>query len=833
MFGDDDDFTDNEALEVEAVPHEEDEANEGINESNLDAAAILGTMQKADDQPLPEVAVALPINQRPIFPLMTLPLVIPVGPLADAVVRAVKEHEGHVAFFMTKHILEDGADYNIDDLHDMGSLARILKHKVHEDGNVQVFVHVLSRFRRLEELSHEDVLLIRGEPIRPQVDRDDPQIRALVMGIVSALKQLIAYNPVFEDEIKVVLANFNNLDGPGRLTDLAASLTTAKREEVQAVLDMVPLVPRMEKVLVLLAKETELAQLKNKIAEQINTQVDDHQRKFFLNEQLKAIKAELGIETDEKSLELGKLQEAFEARRDNMSDEAVEVVEAEMEKLRLIEPGSSEYAVARGRLEWIVDLPWGITSEDNNDLIELRAGLDADHYGLEDIKERIIEFCAVRALKPDKAGGIITLVGPPGTGKTSIGISIAKQLGREFYRFSVGGMRDEAEIKGHRRTYVGALPGKIAQALRRSGSMNPVILLDEIDKLGQSFQGDPASALLEVLDPEQNRDFLDHYLDIRLDLSQVLFVCTANDLSGIPDPLRDRMEIIRLAGYVDDEKIAIASKYIVPKQRKEHGLATRDISINKSAVKSVIRDYAREAGVRQAELLIAKICRKVATEKASNPDEFIKKTIKPDTLATYLGQPYMRDDELLSTATPGVVTGLAWTSMGGATLEIEALAIPQSAGKGGFQLSGQLGDVMKESAGLARSFLRANAARLGISADWFDNTLIHIHVPAGATPKDGPSAGITMATAMLSLALEKPVRRKVGMTGELTLTGRVYPIGGVREKLVAARRNGLKLAVFPEANRRDVAELPDRIKAGIEIAFVSQLDDVLELMGLS
>ena len=830
MFDDDEEKP---ALELEAVPHEEqEEADDQATEAALDAAAILGTVQKADDQPLPEVAVALPINQRPIFPLMTLPLVIPSGPLADAVVQAVKEHDGHVAFFMTKNILEDGADYTIDDLYEMGSLARILKHKVHEDGNVQVFVHVLARFQRLEEVSHKEILLIHGKPIKPQVDRDDPQIRALVMGIVSALKQLIAYNPVFEDEIKVVLANFNNLDGPGRLTDLAASLTTAKREDVQAVLDIVQLVPRMEKVLVLLAKETELAQLKNKIAEQINTQVDEHQRKFFLNEQLKAIKAELGIETDEKSLELGKLHEAFMDRRQHMSEEAIEVVETELEKLRLIEPGSAEYGVARGRLEWIIDLPWGITSEDNHDLTALRAGLDADHFGLEDIKERIIEFCAVRSLKPDKAGGIITLVGPPGTGKTSIGVSIAKQLGREFYRFSVGGMRDEAEIKGHRRTYVGALPGKIAQALRRSGSMNPVILLDEIDKLGQGLQGDPASALLEVLDPEQNRDFLDHYLDIRLDLSQVLFVCTANDLGGIPDPLRDRMEIIRLAGYVEDEKVAITNKYIVPKQRKEHGLATRDISIGKLSIKTVIRDYAREAGVRQAEQLIAKICRKVATQKASDTDDFTKVTIRPENLAEYLGQPYMRDDALMLQATPGVVTGLAWTSMGGATLEIEALAIPQAAGKGGFQLSGQLGDVMKESAGLARSYLRANAERLGIETSWFDDNLLHIHVPAGATPKDGPSAGITMATAMLSLAQGKPVKRKVGMTGELTLTGRVYPIGGVREKLVAARRSGLKLAIFPEANRRDVVELPDRIKAGIDIEFVSQLDQVLALVGI-
>jgi ATP-dependent Lon protease len=661
------------------------------------------------------------------------------------------------------------------------------------------------------------------------------------MAIVTSLKDLVEHNPVFADEIKMVLANFNNLDGPGRLADLAASLTTASRDDLQQILDLLPLIPRMERVLALLSKESELSQLKGRIRSQIEEKVTEQQRKFFLTEQLKAIKQELGIETDEKSLEMERFCTAFDEKREHMSEEVVNATEDELRKLTLLEPASSEYGVSRNRLEWLTGMPWGAITEDQLDLHGLRAGLDADHYGLEDVKNRIIEFCAVRRLKEDRGGGIICLVGPPGTGKTSIGASIAKQLGRTFFRFSVGGMRDEAEIKGHRRTYVGALPGKLAQGLRRSESMNPVILLDEIDKLSRGIQGDPASALLEVLDPEQNSDFLDHYLDVRLDLSQVLFVCTANDIGSIPEPLRDRMEIIRLAGYVEQEKVHIASSFLVPKQRKAHGLNTRDIAFSQGGLAKLVRNYAREAGVRRAEQLVAQICRKVATERAEHESArehgeaegaFAKVRIGVDNLERYLGKPYLADDELLATPTAGVVTGLAWTSMGGATLEIEAVAIPTEAGSGGFQLSGQLGDVMKESAGLARSYLRTEAQRLGIAEGWFDRHQIHLHVPAGATPKDGPSAGGTMATALLSLALGRPVRRRLGMTGELTLTGRVFPIGGVREKLVAARRSRLKTVLLPAANERDVAELPEHLTTGLDIHFVAHVDEVFAHAGL-
>ena len=788
------------------------------------------TALKRPEEQVPEVIVCLPMNQRPVFPTMMLPMMVPEGRLAEAMEHAVEKHDGYIGFFLTKEVLDEGQEYSINDLYKVGCVARIMKAH-HEAGQgVQVFAQVLSRFEIAEELKSDPFVLVRGKAIQPVVDASQADVRALAMAIVTSLKDLIQHNPVFADEIKMVLSNYNNIDGPGRLADLSASLTTAKREDIQDILETFDVVKRMEKVLSLLAKESELTQIKTRIQNQIENKVSDQQRKFFLNEQLKAIKEELGVETDEKSMELNKFQKAYEAKKDHMSKEVRETTEEELNKLKLLEPASSEYGVARNRLEWLTEMPWGEQTDDNLDLMNLRDGLNKDHYGMDDIKDRFIEFCGVRKLKEDRGGGIIALVGPPGTGKTSIGQSIARNLGREFFRFSVGGMRDEAEIKGHRRTYVGALPGKIAQALRRCGSMNPVILLDEIDKLSHGVQGDPASALLEVLDPEQNKDFLDHYLDVRIDLSQVLFVCTANDMGGIPEPLRDRMEVMRLPGYIEAEKVKIATSYLVPKQRKAHGLKVADVAIKRNALVALVRGYAREAGVRRLEQLLAKVFRKIATEKAEYPKKFKKKEITDSNLIDYLGKPYMSDEELIATATPGVVTGLAWTAMGGATLEIEAIAIESE--KASLVLTGQLGDVMKESANLTRSYIQSRIADFGIEENWFDQHNIHVHFPAGATPKDGPSAGIAIATAMVSLALNKPVKRKLGMTGELTLTGRVYPIGGVREKIVAAKRSGLKTIILPRANERDWDELPEHLKKGYQVHFADKLDEVLSIAGL-
>jgi ATP-dependent Lon protease len=787
------------------------------------------------EEHLPSTVIALPLNQRPVFPTMMLPLVIPAGRLSDAVRHAIANRHGFVGFFLTKTALDNGSTYKVEDLQPFGCVARVMKHQEVDGGNIQVFAQVLSRFRFHRVEQTEPLVLVHGEAVRTQVDASDPQVRACAMAIVTALKDLVQHNPVFSDEIKLVLSNFNNIDGPGRLADVAASLTTAKREELQAVLETVPILPRMEKVLVLLAKEAQLTQIKAKIAHQIEEKVSENQRKFFLNEQLKAIKQELGVETDEKALDLKRFRDVLEKKGPVLTDEIKSVMEEELRKLSLLDPAGSEYGVVRARLEWLTELPWGTYSQDNLDLPELRKGLDRDHFGLDDVKTRIVEFCAVRRLKEDRGGGIIALVGPPGTGKTSIGQSIARNLGRKFYRFSLGGMRDEAEIRGHRRTYIGALPGKMVQALRRCGTMNPVIMLDEVDKLSHGIQGDPAAALLEVLDPEQNKDFLDHYLDVRVDLSQVLFVCTGNDLATIPEPLRDRMEIIRLAGYVEVEKQAIARDYLVPKQKHAHGLTSSDVFFTKGSLGTLIRDYAREAGVRHLEQLIATVCRKIATAKAGeigngHSKAFARRSIAAPDLVGYLGKPLMRDDALITHPVPGVVTGLAWTALGGATLEVEAVATVQE--KGGLTLSGQLGDVMKESAGLARSYLMSHARELGLASNWFDQHHVHLHVPAGATPKDGPSAGVTMATALLSLALDRPTKRRLGMTGELTLTGRVYPIGGVREKLVAAKRSGLTHVLLPKANERDYDELPELVKDGVDVTFVEHVDEVLRHSGL-
>ena len=604
---------------------QEQDAKEAI----LKAAELLADAQPVQkDETPPAQVVALPIHQRPVFPSMMLPMAIPEGNMSAAVRFAVEHHQGWLAFFMTREAGEADDSYQLADLHQIGCVGRIIRHQDNPDDGMQVLCQLTARYQAEEQVSRKPALLIRGRAIKAEADPEDSELRAYAIAIVTALKDLVPHNPVFADEIRAVLASYNTFEGPGRLADLAASLTTANREDIQEVLETVALIPRMEKVLRLLSRENELSQIKGRIRSQIEEKVSDQQRKFFLGEQLKAIKQELGIESDEKSLELNRLQEAFVAKREHMSDEAIATTEEELRKLGLLEPNSPEYGVSRNRLEWITGLPWGSYSDDNLDLAAIQSGLDKDHYGLDDVKERIIEFCGVRSLKNDHGGGIICLIGPPGTGKTSIGHSIAKQLGRKFFRFSVGGMRDEAEIKGHRRTYVGALPGKLAQALRRSDSMNPVIMLDEIDKISQGMQGDPSSALLEVLDPEQNSDFLDHYLDVRLDLSKVLFVCTANDLSTIPGPLRDRMEIIRLSGYIEQEKLAIARSYLVPKQRKAHGLTTAQVSINTSALKSLVRNYAREAGVRHAEQYLAKIMRKVATEVAKAKDEEAAKAAK-------------------------------------------------------------------------------------------------------------------------------------------------------------------------------------------------------------
>lgn len=614
---------------------------------------------------------------------------------------------------------------------------------------------------------------------------------------------------------------------------------------MQDVLETFDIAKRIEKGLVLLKKELDIGLLQSSINQKIEATINKTQRDFFLKEQLKTIKKELGIERDDKSLE----KEKFEARlkERNVPPDVLKVIKDEMDKLSTLEVQSAEYGVVRGYLDWLTIVPWGIRSAENHDLDAAEKILAEDHYGLEDIKQRILEFIGVGKLAGGVKGSILCLVGPPGVGKTSIGKSIARALNRKFYRFSVGGMRDEAEIKGHRRTYIGAMPGKLIQALKYCQTMNPVIMLDEVDKMGKSYHGDPASALLEVLDPEQNAEFLDHYLDVRCNLSDVLFIVTANVLDTIPEPLKDRMDILRLSGYIIQEKIEIAKKFLIPRNRKEMGIKATEATFTTEGLRGIINGYAREAGVRNLENQIKKILRKIAVKivreevhvkkeqkqvtksksKKAATSPHTKYSITPQSLKEYLGKPVHTSDRFYLRTPIGVCMGLAWTALGGATLYIETIKVAGE--KTAMKLTGQAGEVMKESAEIAWSYLHSAIAKYAPGFTFFEKSQVHIHIPEGATPKDGPSAGITMVTALLSLLTENPVLDNLGMTGELTLTGRILPIGGVKEKMVAARRSGLKVLIFPKDNLRDYEELPDYIRKGMTMHFVEHYDEVFKI----
>ncbi len=600
-------------------------------------------------------------------------------------------------------------------------------------------------------------------------------------------------------------------------------MTTSSGVDIQKILEISDVQERLEAVLVLLKNEVEISKLKAKISKRIEEQLSKQQREFFLKQQLKEIKKELGLEKDDTQTEIEKFQKRL--KKLTLTEEAQERIDEEIEKLKLLSPSSAEFNVSRAYLDWLTVLPWGINSKDNYDLKKATKMLDRDHYGLQDVKDRILELMSVGIVKGDLSGSIILLVGPPGVGKTSVGQSIAKSLGREFFRFSLGGMRDEAEIKGHRRTYIGALPGKFIQAIKTSKTSNPVIMLDEIDKIGASFRGDPASALLEVLDPEQNKDFLDHYLDVRFDLSNALFICTANQMETIPAPLIDRMEVIQLPGYIEQEKVEIATRHLIPKQLKAHGLTKKQVSLTKPVVAAIIDGYAREAGVRGLENSIKKILRKATKEIVHNPDKVVR--IKKGDLSGLLGKRYFSEDHAFKKPRVGVVTGLAYTSMGGATLYIEA--IPIKTGRSGFKQTGQLGKVMIESSEIAFSYVRSLLSDDDDGVEFFNTNQIHLHVPAGATPKDGPSAGVTMATALYSLAKGRPMIESTAMTGELTLSGLVMPIGGVKEKIIAAKRAKVQQVLLPKDNKEDFELLPDHIKEGIEAQFVGTCKEVLKI----
>lgn len=798
-------MTEEESLES-IIEHEGEDSGTDAEDAGI-------TLARANDV-LPTEIHLLPVASRPFFPGQAVPLMMSAEHWLSTM-KAVADTD-HKILGVVLVDSETSEEADTRHFHPIGTACRV--HRIHQqDKHLQVLVECLQRFR-IADWTHLKAPFRARVTYLPEPDGPpNAEVKAYAMAVINTIKELLPLNPLYVEELRMFLDRFGPED-PSHLADFAASLTTSTKDQLQEVLEAVPLLPRMEKVLVLLNNELELVRAQQKIRRTVEEKIQKQQREFFLREQLKAIQKELGIAKDDRTAELDRFQERLDAL--TLTEEARKRVEEEMDKLRILETGSPEYSVTRNYLDWITLLPWGQHSSDMLDLRRARRILDRDHYGLEDVKSRILEFLAVGIHKGAIAGSIILLVGPPGVGKTSIGRSIADALGRRFYRFSVGGIRDEAEIKGHRRTYIGAMPGKFIQAMKDAGTANPVIMLDEIDKIGASYHGDPASALLEVLDPEQNTDFLDHYLDLRFDLSKVLFVCTANQLDSIPGPLLDRMEIIKLSGYIAEEKLQIARKYLLPRQIERAGLARKAVRLDTRTLRALIEGYARDAGVRRLEKQLGKIVRKVAVRLLDGEEAPI--SIDRTMLKDYLGSPVFRDERKLSG--PGVVTGLAWTAMGGATLSIEAARIHTFSR--GFKLTGQLGDVMKESAEIAYGYVVSHARDFDADPAFFEKSFIHIHVPAGATPKDGPSAGITMASALLSLARATPVRR-IAMTGELTLTGEVFPVGGIREKLIAARRAGIKEIILPADNQGDFDEVPEHVRKGLKVHFASRFEEVL------
>ncbi len=768
---------------------------------------------------LPDTLVLLPLPGRPFFPGQVQP--IGLNPEQwQATLKAVAEQgSGLLGLAFIGDM--NPSDARAEDFPEMGCVVRLHKPPGNAENAGQFIAQGVKRFRLIRWLRKEGPFIAQVEYPQSQGDKQSDEIKAYAMAIIAAIKELLPLNPLYSEELKHYLGNFNPSQ-PSLLADFAAAMTTASGEKLQTILHTLALPARMAKVLELLRREKEVAELQGQISREVNDKVSDNQREFFLKEQMKVIQRELGLSKDDRTSDA----ERFEARMAtrNPPEAVSKRFNEELEKLRVLESGSPEYGVTRNYLDWVSAVPWGVFSEDNLDLAHARDELDQHHDGLEDVKARIIEFLAVGNFKGTIDGSILLLVGPPGVGKTSIGRSVADALGRKFYRFSLGGMRDEAEIKGHRRTYIGAMPGKLVQALKDVDVANPVIMLDEIDKVGGSYQGDPASALLEVLDPEQNAEFLDHYLDLRVDLSRVLFIATANQLDTIPPALLDRMETIRLAGYIAEEKLAIARNHLWPRLLERHGASSAQIRINEAALRLVIDAYCREAGVRQLEKQLAALIRKSVVRIVDGEVERVR--LGKREVTEFLGQPRYRNER--PARGRGVVTGLAWTAQGGVTLAIESSKIHTL--NRGFKLTGQLGDVMKESAEIAYSYVVGHLKEFGGDEDFFDMSMVHLHVPEGATPKDGPSAGITMATALMSLARRERIKRPLAMTGELTLTGRVLPVGGIREKVIAARRSKIPEVLLPFANRGDYEELPDYLREGLTVHFVRTFREVVDIV---
>ncbi|QTQ17372.1 endopeptidase La [Treponema parvum] len=891
------------------------------------------------EQMLPNKLFLIPLQGRPIFPGIFTPLMINSAEDAKIIEESYNSN-GFIGIVMLKN---DNNNPSITDLYEVGTAARIIKKINLPDGGLNVFISTVKRFKIRKALKSSSPIIAAVDYLNDEED-DTFEVKALTRALISEMKEVSENNPLFSEEMRL---NMVNIDHPGKIADFIASILNIDKTEQQKVLELLNVRRRMEQVLVYIKKEQELLRIQKKIQNELNERVEKNQREYFLREELRSIQEELGTDADGNGTDYQKFKDKI--AKFNFEGEIKEAVEDELEKFHLMDPNSAEFIGTRNYLELVCALPWQSINHESYSLNEAKKILEKDHYGLEDVKKRIMEYLSVRKLKKDNKGSILLLVGPPGVGKTSIGHSIAHAMNKPFYRFSVGGMRDEAEIKGHRRTYIGAMPGKILQGMKISKTKAPVFMIDEIDKMGSSFQGDPASALLEVLDPEQNVSFRDNYLDLPFDISDVFFILTANTLDTVPAPLLDRAEIIQLPGYIDQEKIEIAKKYLIPKNLAKNGLSKNQVVYTKDALVTIAEEYAREAGVRNFEKCLDKIDRKIVTEllnaaeekaekarkeaqaqakasgksrsgKVKSPAEnaridavaanaadaenftadasdatatnstaastgamaadsaeaadekdasgktenaatgtaarepvakdalghnsdapvneipdalsFIDKektyTIDSADLNKYLGKPVFDESEVKKAVVPGTAIGLAWTSMGGDTLLIESIAFP---GKGSVELTGQMGDVMKESAEIALNWVKRSILEQKIKeSDWFEKNVIHLHIPEGATPKDGPSAGITMATTFMSLLTGRVIKSNLAMTGELSLTGQVLPIGGLREKTVAARRNGIKTIIIPKGNVRDLDEIPVHVKSGIKFLPVTRVEEVMDLV---
>ncbi|KAF7817969.1 lon protease-like protein 1, mitochondrial [Senna tora] len=877
---------------VKAAESSADEADSSA------ASAIVPTSPRPEDY---LTVLALPLPHRPLFPGFYMPIYVKDPKVLAALQESRKRQAPYAGAFLLKDEPEadpcvssgSETEKNVYDLkgkelfnrlHEVGTLAQISS-----IAGDQVIL-IGHRRLRITEMVSEDPLTVKVDHLKDKpYDKDDDIIKATSFEVISTLRDVLKTSSLWRDHFQTYTKHIGDFTLP-RLADFGAAISGANKLQCQQVLEELDVYKRLKLTLELVKKEMEITKIQETIAKAIEEKISGEQRRYLLNEQLKAIKKELGLETDDKTALTGKFRERIEPKREKCPPHVLQVIDEELTKLQLLEASSSEFSVTRNYLDWLTALPWGEYSDENFDVIGAQKILDEDHYGLSDVKERILEFIAVGKLRGTSQGKIICLSGPPGVGKTSIGRSIARALNRKFFRFSVGGLADVAEIKGHRRTYIGAMPGKMVQCLKNVGTANPLVLIDEIDKLGRGHAGDPASALLELLDPEQNANFLDHYLDVPIDLSKVLFVCTANVVEMIPNPLLDRMEVVAIAGYITDEKMHIARDYLEKTTREACGIKPEQVEVTDAALLALIENYCREAGVRNLQKHIEKIYRKIAlqlvrqgviiepavasvqdTEQMSETSIDVDKEqeelqaghsecpanqsidvedknsseedkergstmtiskvlVDKSNLADYVGKPVFHAERIYDQTPIGVVMGLAWTAMGGSTLYIETTLVEEGEGKGALHLTGQLGDVMKESAQIAHTVARAILVKKQLENSFFTNAKLHLHVPAGATPKDGPSAGCTMITSLLSLAMKKPVRKDLAMTGEVTLTGKILPIGGVKEKTIAARRSEVKTIVFPSANRRDFDELAPNVKEGLDVHFV---DDYMQIFDLA